>query len=90
MPALLANVVTRIVVPVTALPCQDASEPCQDTFALETMGRALRDRAAALGAGRADAAEGIARVQAACAVVAAVLRQSAQARVRQRCRCGSV
>ncbi|MER6113869.1 hypothetical protein [Streptomyces hirsutus] len=39
MPELLVDVAERIVVPVTALPDQDAGEPCEDTFALEALGR---------------------------------------------------
>jgi hypothetical protein len=41
MPELLVDVATRIVVPVTALPGPDAGEPCEDTFALEALGRAF-------------------------------------------------
>ncbi|TQK49887.1 hypothetical protein FBY35_0166 [Streptomyces sp. SLBN-118] len=61
MPALLLDVAERIVVPVTALPGPEAGEPCEDTFALEALGRVF------LGAPRTweqagpDAAEGIAR-----------------------------
>lgn len=39
MPTLLVDVVERIVVPITALPGPDADEPCEDTFALEALGR---------------------------------------------------
>ncbi|MDT0567140.1 hypothetical protein RM704_06615 [Streptomyces sp. DSM 3412] len=37
MPELLVDVVEQIVVPVTALPGPEASEPCADTFALEAL-----------------------------------------------------
>ncbi|MDN3271197.1 hypothetical protein [Streptomyces sp. MA15] len=39
MPELLADVTTRIVVPVTTLPGPGTGEPCEDTFALEALGR---------------------------------------------------
>ncbi|MEV0694840.1 hypothetical protein [Streptomyces sp. NPDC050388] len=39
MPELLVDVAERIIVSVTALPDRDAGEPCEDTFALEALGR---------------------------------------------------
>ncbi|MGW0537901.1 hypothetical protein [Streptomyces sp. NPDC003032] len=38
MPELLADAATRIVVPVTTLPGPDTGEPCEDSFAPETLG----------------------------------------------------
>ncbi|MDN3059846.1 hypothetical protein PH213_36060 [Streptomyces sp. SRF1] len=39
MPELLVDVAERIVVPVTVLPDAEAGEWCEDTFALEALGR---------------------------------------------------
>ncbi|MFF5407850.1 hypothetical protein ACFY8K_33910 [Streptomyces misionensis] len=61
MPELLVDVATRIVVPVTALPDAGAGEPCEDTFALEALGRVFVTSLRTWAKARPDAAEGIAR-----------------------------
>ncbi|MFF0451672.1 hypothetical protein ACFYT4_35890 [Streptomyces sp. NPDC004609] len=61
MPALLTDVAERIVVPVTALPGPDASEPCEDTFALEALGRVFVTSLQIWTQAGPDTAEGIAR-----------------------------
>lgn len=61
MPELLVDVATQVVVPVTALPGVDAGEPCEDTFALEALGRVLVTSLRIWAQAGPDAAEGIAR-----------------------------
>ncbi|MFD0214672.1 hypothetical protein ACFVH9_37745 [Streptomyces hirsutus] len=61
MPALLVDVAMRIVVPVTAMPGPDAGEPCEDTFALEALGRVFVTTLRTWAQAGPDAAEGIAR-----------------------------
>ncbi|MFE2601632.1 hypothetical protein ACFXCZ_35045 [Streptomyces sp. NPDC059396] len=61
MPELLVDVATRIVVPVTAPPGPDAGEPCEDTFALEALGRVFVTSLRIWTQAGPDAAEGIAR-----------------------------
>ncbi|MGV4989124.1 hypothetical protein ACVB8X_43055 [Streptomyces sp. NRAIS4] len=61
MPELLVDVAERIVVPVTALPGPDAGEPCEDTFALEALGRVLVTSLRIWAGSGPDTAEGIAR-----------------------------
>ncbi|MEU5646636.1 hypothetical protein [Streptomyces milbemycinicus] len=51
----------RIVVPVTALPGPDAGEPCEDTFALEALGRVLVTSLRIWARSGPNAPEGIAR-----------------------------
>lgn len=61
MPELLVDVATRIVVPVTALPGPEAGEPCEDTFALEALGRVFVTSLRVWAQAGPDTAEGIAR-----------------------------
>lgn len=61
MPELLVDAVTRIVVPVTALPVAEAGEPCEDTFALEALGRVFVTSLRAWAQAGPGAAEGVAR-----------------------------
>ncbi|MFF3934263.1 hypothetical protein [Streptomyces hirsutus] len=61
MPALLVDVAMRIVVPVTALPGPDAGEPCEDTFALEALGRVFVTTLRTWAQAGPDAAESITR-----------------------------
>ncbi len=61
MPELLVDVAERIVVPVTALPGPAASEPCEDTFALEALGRVFVTSLRIWAQAGPDTAEGIAR-----------------------------
>ncbi|MFE0850200.1 hypothetical protein ACFW5P_35800 [Streptomyces rochei] len=60
MPELLVDVAERIVVPVTALPGLEAGEPCEDTFALEALGRVFVTSLRIWAQGP-DTAQGIAR-----------------------------
>ncbi|MFD8938569.1 hypothetical protein ACFV0R_25520 [Streptomyces sp. NPDC059578] len=60
LPALLVDVATRIVVPVTALP-GPGREACEDTFALEALGRVLLNALRTWEQTGPDAALGIAR-----------------------------
>ncbi|MEU1535936.1 hypothetical protein [Streptomyces fagopyri] len=59
MPDLLADVATRIVVPVTAAP--GTGELCEDTFALEALGRVFVTSLRVWAQAGPDTAEGIAR-----------------------------
>jgi hypothetical protein len=59
MPELLAAVATRIVVPVTAVP--GTGELCEDTFALEALGRVFVASLRTWAQAGPDTAEGIAR-----------------------------
>ncbi|SEQ96275.1 hypothetical protein [Streptomyces radiopugnans] len=61
IPELLVDVATRIVVPVTALPGPAAGEPCEDTFALEALGRVIVTSLRGWAQAGPDTAEGIAR-----------------------------
>ncbi|MFI1840006.1 hypothetical protein [Streptomyces olivaceoviridis] len=61
MPELLVDAATRIVVPVTALPGPAAGEPCEDTFALEALGRIFLTSLRIWAQAGPDTAEGIAR-----------------------------
>ncbi|MEV7130961.1 hypothetical protein [Streptomyces sp. NPDC093260] len=61
MPELLVDAATRIVVPVTALPGPDAGEPCEDTFALEALGRVFVASLRTWARSGPDTAQGIAR-----------------------------
>ncbi|MFJ8666378.1 hypothetical protein [Streptomyces sp. NPDC093600] len=59
MPALLADVAERIVVPITAL-CGIDPDPCDDSFALEAVGRVLVATLRGWAQAGPDAAEGVA------------------------------
>lgn len=61
MPTLLVDVAMRIVVPITALSGPDTGEPCEDTFALEALGRVFVTSLRTWAQAGPDAAEGIAR-----------------------------
>ncbi|MER7048349.1 hypothetical protein [Streptomyces jumonjinensis] len=61
MPALLVDIATRIVIPVTALPGPDTDTACADTFALEALGRVFLNTLSTWERTGPDAAEGIAR-----------------------------
>ncbi|MEV0695064.1 hypothetical protein [Streptomyces sp. NPDC050388] len=61
MPGLLVDVAERIVVPVTTLPGPEAGEPCEDTFALEALGRVFVASLRIWAQPGPDTAEGIAR-----------------------------
>ncbi|MFD7978681.1 hypothetical protein [Streptomyces sp. NPDC059071] len=61
VPELLVDVAERIVVPVTALPGLEAGEPCEDTFALEALGRVFVTSLRSWAQAGPDTAEGIAR-----------------------------
>ncbi|GGU68222.1 hypothetical protein [Streptomyces lavendofoliae] len=61
MPELLVDVSERIVVPVTALPGLEAGEPCEDTFALEALGRVFVTSLRIWAQAGPDTAQGIAR-----------------------------
>ncbi|MFI2215167.1 hypothetical protein [Streptomyces sp. NPDC020141] len=60
IPALLVDVATRIVVPVTALPDPGTDTACADTFALEALGRVFLNTLSTWEQTGPDAAEGIA------------------------------
>ncbi|WP_260868105.1 hypothetical protein [Streptomyces sp. SAJ15] len=60
-PELLVDVAERIVVPVTALPDPETGEPCEDTFALEALGRVSVTSLRIWAQAGPDTAEGIAR-----------------------------
>ncbi|OIJ95453.1 hypothetical protein [Streptomyces colonosanans] len=60
MPELLADAAERIVVPVTAL-CGIDPDPCDDSFALEAVGRVLVATLRSWAQAGPDAAEGVAR-----------------------------
>ncbi|MGW2103648.1 hypothetical protein ACWCPX_39465 [Streptomyces olivaceoviridis] len=60
-PEMLVDAATRIVVPVTALPGPAAGEPCEDTFALEALGRVFVTSLRPWAQAGPDTAEGIAR-----------------------------
>ncbi|WP_327293008.1 hypothetical protein [Streptomyces sp. NBC_01198] len=59
--ALLVDAATQIVVPVTALPGPDTGEACEDTFALEALGRVFLTTLHTWEQTGPDAAQGIAR-----------------------------
>ncbi|MFC7900165.1 hypothetical protein ACFUV1_08410 [Streptomyces griseoincarnatus] len=61
MPELLVDVAERIVVPVTALPGPEAGEPCEDTFALEALGRVFETSLRIWAQAGPHTAQGIAR-----------------------------
>ncbi|MEO3978109.1 hypothetical protein [Streptomyces sp. CAU 1734] len=61
IPALLVDIATRIVIPVTALPDPDTDTACADTFALEALGRVFLNTLHTWGQTGPNAAEGIAR-----------------------------
>ncbi|MFD9472549.1 hypothetical protein [Streptomyces goshikiensis] len=69
MAELLVDVVERIVVPVTALPCSEEGEPSTEMFALEALGRILVTSLRMWAQAGPEAAEGIA-----CAVIEFVLQ----------------
>lgn len=69
MAELLVDVVERIVVPVTALPCSEEGEPSTEMFALEALGRVLVTSLRMWAQAGPEAAEGIA-----CAVIEFVLQ----------------
>ncbi|MEU8943696.1 MULTISPECIES: hypothetical protein [Streptomyces] len=60
MAELLVDVVERIVVPVTALPCSEEGEPSTEMFALETLRRVLVTSLRMWAQAGPEAAEGIA------------------------------